>query len=384
MTAAHPRNNFDFLRIVAAVMVVFAHSYALTARMGEEPLVRFTGLEDFGSLGVSIFFVISGFLVTGSYMRRPNLPVFLGNRALRLLPALAVVVLVSAFVLGPLTTSLGKGAYLTSAKTWFYPLRNVLIYPVDYVLPGVFDANPYPHIVNGALWTLRLEVSFYLAIAVLGWRQLLTLRTLSVLSVLLGLAYEVLVFAGPSVPAQALIFCRMGLLFFLGATASAWRGDERWGDRTTWIGGGVALVVLVAAAGFKPWAMAALPLCLPPLVLVFALTPLPGIASWGRIGDLSYGLYLSAFPIQQMLVRAQGRALSPLALAFECLAIALPLAVLSWWLIERPALGLKTWLHERLVRFDAEPMTRGEVFGSNKGGLVPLTPDPERAPSREP
>src|SRR5579884_2478670 len=92
------QNNFDYIRFTAAVMVIFAHSYSLLKQT--DPLGRLTGFIDCGALAVDIFFVISGYLITKSLMRRPLIE-YVQARVLRLLPGWAVAVFFCAFIVGP-------------------------------------------------------------------------------------------------------------------------------------------------------------------------------------------------------------------------------------------------------------------------------------------
>src|SRR5262245_22570122 len=110
-------NNFNLVRLIAAALVLVSHSWPLSGTPGE-PLERFAGFS-LGHLGVDIFFVVSGFLVTGSLLDRP-LGSFLRARVLRIFPALAVNSFGTAFVIGSLVTALPVGHYLASASTWRY------------------------------------------------------------------------------------------------------------------------------------------------------------------------------------------------------------------------------------------------------------------------
>src|SRR4051794_29915781 len=159
-------NNFDLLRLFAAGCVLFTHSFALTDT-GEPAWSRTT--LDGGSLGVLIFFAISGFLVARSWSYDPRLLSFCAKRALRLLPALVVCLLLTALVLGPLVTTLSTSSYLENPATKRFVLDNATL-QTRYTLPGVFGdvPNPHPTIVNGSLWTLPLEVKSYFLIAALG------------------------------------------------------------------------------------------------------------------------------------------------------------------------------------------------------------------------
>lgn len=344
------RNSFDLVRLLAALAVVGGHACELSGHVTADPVARFTGVGGLGSLGVSVFFAVSGFLVTASFARRPNVAAYLAGRGLRLLPALALVVLMSALLVGPLATTLPLGAYFRSSQPWLYVIRNVLILPVTYHLPGVFAANPYPEAVNGSLWTLRLEVGFYLIVAVLGWRGWLRRPVLTALAGTFAFALLAAI-ASHRAPLQATLLLRSGALFFGGAAAWAWFGEDGWrSPRLRLIAAGLALAALGLAFS-RTWGDTALALLAPLPVLALASTGWPGQRGLARIGDLSYGLYLCAFPIQQLLVMRQP-GIGVLPLLGETLAIALPLAWASWHVVERPALALKPRVHRLLARFD--------------------------------
>lgn len=167
--AAGRNNNFDFIRWLAATMVVFSHEYAIIGGSGTEPLAQLSaGFATFGTLGVDIFFVVSGLLVTQSLIERKDVDFFVASRALRILPALFVVVALSAWVLGPMLTGLPLGAYLQSPAAWTYVPRNLTLIDLQWGLPGVFLHNPGGAAVNGSLWTLRPEVQIYGFLLLLG------------------------------------------------------------------------------------------------------------------------------------------------------------------------------------------------------------------------
>ena len=351
-------NSFDLLRLLAALAVVGGHAFDLTGHTQGDPLVRFTGIGGLGSLGVSVFFAISGFLVTASFVRRPNVAVFAAARGLRILPALAAVVILSALVLGPLVSRLPAGAYFASPQTWIYPVRNLLILPVDYRLPGVFAANPYPDAVNGSLWTLRLEVGFYAVTAFLGWRRWLGQKVLGAIAVALALLLFGAMFLHAPLPAVLLF--RSGLLYFVGAAVFVNVGEQGVQVRkAAWPIASYALITLVAVTN-RRWGDALLALNLPLPLLALAVRGWPWQQVLARIGDLSYGVYLWSFPVQQTLVQLQpGIGVAPLF--GETLLVVLPLAWLSWRLVERPALALKPRLHRLFARFDQAPAPQIEA-----------------------
>ena len=162
----------DVLRLGAATLVIVAHSYNLTVH--QEPFRRFGG-PDFGDIAVAVFFAISGFLVTASWISDPRTRSFVLRRALRILPGLWVVLLLTTLV-GLIVTSLSTAGYLTSLSTWRYALERSIVFSTRPDLPGVFSTNPYGAAVNGSLWTLPVEVTAYGATFLLGITGLLGRR----------------------------------------------------------------------------------------------------------------------------------------------------------------------------------------------------------------
>ena len=173
------QNNFDALRLAAAISVIFSHSFLIAeGTQNNEWLIRLTGNQSIlGLPGVFVFFAISGFLVTQSFEQTPDPWRFLAKRSLRIFPGLFVATLLSAFVLGPLVTTLPLGAYLNRPEPYDYVFGNTLLNQTVHELPGVsFVANPVGLEVNGSLCTLRLEFVMYLMVLALGMLRLLRVR----------------------------------------------------------------------------------------------------------------------------------------------------------------------------------------------------------------
>ena len=158
-------NNFDTLRLLASCAVLVSHSFPVGEGIGTpEPMSQFTHGTTLGSLAVAAFFIFSGFLVANSADRTGSLARFAQARALRILPGLGLLMLITTFVIGPLATSLPTIDYLTSPQTYDY-LQGVY-FRFRTTLPGVFESNPYPNSMNNSLWSLRVEVIFYVATAI--------------------------------------------------------------------------------------------------------------------------------------------------------------------------------------------------------------------------
>src|SRR5437588_6603714 len=133
------RNNFDLLRLVAAVSVIFSHAFLLSENSQDhDPLMILTGGQTIlGVVGVFVFFTISGYLITQSFDATASPPVFLAKRALRIFPGLLLCLLVCAFVIGPLVTGLPPAEYFTRRVTYLFLLHNAVL-DIDYNrLPGV-------------------------------------------------------------------------------------------------------------------------------------------------------------------------------------------------------------------------------------------------------
>ena len=319
-------NNFDAFRIAAALCVIIGHSFVLTGRLDQSPSLGGVHLE---YLGVSIFFVISGYLITGSWERSRSVGQYVSSRALRIAPLLFLVILLSTLLMGPIVTTAPD--YFTNPQTWRY-LVNLVLLPADG-LPGVFDANPYPGVVNGSVWTLRAEVICYLVVLLLGLLprvpQLVGFSLFAAGSMALVLLGPVTI-AGSSVSAAGgtWVYFAIAALVRLLVPRSALRPA---------IAGIVAVGWVIVAVVAPSIALPLLWLALPYVVLSVGLASTPGVRRAARFGDLSYGLYLWAFPVQQLVLLAFG----VLPLALDILVVAVITATLafgSWHLLEKRAL----------------------------------------------
>ena len=338
-------NNFNLVRFLAAGFVLVSHSWPLSATPGE-PLERFAGFS-LGHLGVDIFFVVSGFLVTGSLLARASLADFGRARALRIFPALAASAFGTAILVGPFVTTVPVLQYFTNADTWRYALQNSVTWPmgVRWWLPGAFLDNPGGPTVNGALWSLPWELTMYVMLAVLGAVLLrprgptATARLRAVVVAGAGMAAlghgvnEALELTTQFEVVQGL---RLTALFFSAAALQLQR--ERVPLRTPLFVAALALLVLAMGAG-GGW-LALYPLALGYVVLWLALVPAGRLRLYNRIGDYSYGFYLWQFPIQQWVMLRRPDS-TPLELMSIAAPITLALAALSWHFVEAPALAWK-------------------------------------------
>jgi peptidoglycan/LPS O-acetylase OafA/YrhL len=326
-------NNFDALRLLAAASVIFSHSFLIAeGTQKHEWLIRLTGNQSIlGLCGVFVFFAISGFLVTQSFEQTADPWRFLAKRALRIFPGLFVATLVSAFVLAPLVTTLEPGVYFSRPQPYQFVVGNTLLYQVVHELPGVMFVNNAAGLeVNGSMWTLRPEFIMYLMVLGLGVTRLLTLPA-ALLLLALGIAclsFDALDFLG-------------GWGWMLGFFAA---GMVLYKLRATRIFDGRVALVALAGLALSVKLRQFIPLfplfgCY--LALWLALNRRLPVIPAARFGDLSYGLYIYGWPVEEAVIWSLGGR----AMWWQVFAIALPataaIAFLSWHLVERPALRLK-------------------------------------------
>ena len=335
-------NNFNLIRFLAAVAVLFSHSYLLAS--GDEyldPVFRATGWTA-GMHAVDIFFVTSGFLIMSSLVRNPSPVHFIKARVLRIYPALIVAVLFCAFVVGPLFTKLALMDYLSNGQVYWFALANAMLepFPIQYTLPGVFGGQPYPNDVNGSLWTLPHEIKAYVGTGLLFF----TLMLLPKRDKLFPLAFFaatalVIAYYGYRIwQADGLAhdYVRLYVFFMVGGCFFILR------ERIVLSIALAGLLFVAAVACFLllknniAWNMAWL-ILLPYVLFCLAYLPAGPLRRFNALGDYSYGIYIYAFPVQQMVV-ALRPGVSPIQMSLAALPVVLVIAVLSWHFIEKPSL----------------------------------------------
>jgi peptidoglycan/LPS O-acetylase OafA/YrhL len=332
------RNNFDVLRLLAASFVLYSHSYALTAH--GEPFGDVSGWS-FGQVGVVMFFAMSGFLIAKSWSEQPHLAPFVVKRGLRLIPALVVAVSVTVFVVGPLFTVLPLSSYFADPTTWFYLVRCSFLITIFGRLPGVFATNPYPDAVNGSLWTLPVEACCYAMVAALGILGLLRRsRLLLAFAILLVLCVTPLspmslAPAGGTTSGNLPLVVVLVATFALGTLAYSLRARLH----LSWTIAAVLMTLWIVTWG-GGWAKATGILAISFAVLVLAFRTPARLRRLTAHGDVSYGIYIYAFPVQQSVAAIWG-GIDPLLMTAVAFPVTYGLAFLSWRLVERPALALK-------------------------------------------
>lgn len=323
-------NNFDAIRIAAAFAVLYSHQFALTGR----PEPSFFGLHSWGGFAVIVFFVVSGFLVTSSWYNDPNVLRFSARRILRLWPALTVVTVLTAYGLGAWVTSLPLHEYWSSRATLDY--LNILRMRIYYVLPGVFEHNPYAMGVNGSLWTIPLEVRCYVVLALAGLLRLMRWRSVWLACIALYMAWFI---TKSSADLTGHVHYGRELSAFFLAGSALFLLREHWEHRPlTWL---LALGATAAVLWAFGWRFTATLVFIPLAVIYAGTRSTPVIRRFGRLGDPSYGAYLIAFPVQQTVIHYLYPRFNFITTLLTATALTFVLAYASWHAIEKTALRLK-------------------------------------------
>lgn len=338
-------NNFTFIRILAASLVLVSHSFDLL-KVGYEPFAIISGFDTLGGLAVSTFFVISGYLVTASLLRTRSAYYYLTNRCLRILPGLIVVTVLCAFILGPIFTELPLTDYFAHPKTWYY-LENISLYLLHYDLPAVFANLPFPYAVNGSIWTLPLEFSAYLVLLAIFLIKRLNYRFILIFISLL-LFFHLKLFNLFSLQNTFLFnmhliqLNKFAIFFFCGTFIYLIREHIPF-NYTLLI---CAFIILISSFGVSlsfVQAPAIYYITWSYIVIFLAYMPLPIAKYFDKLGDISYGIYLYAFPVQQVLISLNIQVHNFWLFTLISWIITVFFALLSWHFIEKQALKLKKY-----------------------------------------
>lgn len=351
---AGPVDNFAIIRLGLALAVVVSHAFSVTTGApAAEPLVRSTGFS-LGEHAVNGFFAVSGFLVTMSYDRRGPRDYALA-RFLRIAPGFVAAVLAVALLLGPALTRLPAPEYLASPGLWRFVGATLGGFKSTATLPGLFEANPF-RFPMGTVWTLKYEALCYGGVLALGLAGLLRSRPVA-LAVVVGFAVAVaaLDLLAPEAGKGVQTALRLPLIFAAGGALYLWRDQARLS--------GLVLAAFVLATVLLQGTFAyraTLFLAEAYGVIWLALAPGLALPRLNPRADLSYGTYLYGWPIQQSLHQLWPASQS-LALLGPAIALTLAAAAASWFLVERPALGLKARLVGRPALTPALPATPGRL-----------------------
>lgn len=324
------RNNFHLMRLIAALLVIYGHCYPISGNPGPDLLQQALGIRFAGSVATDTFFVISGFLITAS-IEKSTLYHYLWARFLRIFPALVVCVALMVFVMGPLLTT--DPGYWQDPRVWTYWRKASTLTGGMGLLPGVFENAPRPS-VNGSLWTLNVEIRLYLMMFVFACLGLLKGRRLTwlILAAFIVAFFEVPRFWPFSYLTTSDRWIMPIALFLAGSFI--WR--NRYAIPLSFPLLALSLCVAALFHGTPKFEVAYFA-CLVYAVFFLAYVPaLPVI----KYRDLSYGVYLYGWPIQQLVEHFRPNSTAMFNMVWS-MAIVLALAYLSWELLEKHALRFK-------------------------------------------
>lgn len=337
--ALNKRNdNFLLIRIIAASMVIYAHAPAIAPAVNNIDIFVSLGFGNYsGMIAVNIFFLISGFLVTGSLIRQNgDIIRFFKLRALRLIPAFFINLITLALIIGPIATRLPISQYFSNSETWKYITQNMKFSThMLWSLPGVIEAGEGASIdassVNGSIWSIPAEARMYLLLGLLGLLGLFSTKRIAT-----GAIFTLLI-TGALFPQYLPLhrtWIEPGAYFGIGALVFLHRDSIR----VSWLLV-IGLIILAFITRHLPSYQATFPLALSGIVFALAYIT-PTFQFIEKYGDPSYGIYLWGWPCQQFIAHT-----IPQAGLFLHTVLSIFLSIIfgyaSWHLIEKHAMKFK-------------------------------------------
>ena len=332
------QNNFDILRFYFAFIVVIGH------------LIEISGVREFQPYGVffdtntsvTAFFVISGFLIAKSYLKSDSLKQYFKKRAARILPAYLVVVVFFALIFS-LHSNLSLVSYFSHAELYKYLISNLSFMNfIQPCLPGVFEQTGINCDVNGALWTLKIEVAFYLSVPVIIYFLEKTKRKWILLSALYisSIIYETVLIHISNTTGNNLYLMLSRQLpgfisYFASGIAIYYYYDRFLQFKTPALVLGIALILIekwMELSFFTPAALA--------FIVFFFAFSFKSFNGFAKFGDFSYGIYILHCPIIKYFTSIGAfNTYNPYIVSLLVILCVIVLSVASWYFIEKPALA---------------------------------------------
>lgn len=334
-------NNFDFLRFILASLVIVSHSYPLTGEA--EILSVFTeGQVGFGGLAVDSFFALSGYFIFQSLQRSKTVVGYIWKRLLRLYPALLVLLLFTFIVIAFVYT----GNHLTSTlkNYWEYAYNCLTLFKVRYHIKGVFESNPYQGVINGSLWTLAYEFTMYMVLMLLFIIRKNKLSYI-ILLILFLMSYFLSTFNPSFLKSsfrefflETVHLYRLATFFLAGSLLTFFdlKLLNKFYIR-------IIVCLMIIASLFLGFFNITAPILIPILVIFIGSLQIKFL-SWiaEKTGDISYGVYIYGFIVQQTVMNYL------LLSSVELMLISLPLtyimAYFSWHCVEKRMLKYKNMI----------------------------------------
>jgi peptidoglycan/LPS O-acetylase OafA/YrhL len=329
-------NGLNIIRLVLATLVIISHSFPLGG-FGPDPVLGDLGL---GSFSVGGFFTISGYLITQSRYRS-SLGSYAWKRALRIFPGYWACLIFTAFVAAA-TVGLVRGGWNIEDGAKFLAINAPMVGPSHTGLGSTLVGLPYPGAWNGSLWTLRYELFCYVAVGLaLAFAFVRQSKSLIPAGFVAVTAFSLIVY-GREADGSLADVALLVPFFLAGATLYVF-SDKIPCNR--WLAAVALVLLIVTLATGTGHSLSALPLAY--LLMWLGIEMPKAMARLGATNDFSYGTYLYAFPVQQLLVVAGAHHLGLTLYILLSIACTIPLAIASWFGVERPAQRLNNFWRNR-------------------------------------
>jgi peptidoglycan/LPS O-acetylase OafA/YrhL len=336
------KNAFDLLRLLLAACVMITHGILIGGYALQDPLMYFSkGQTDLAEFGVMGFFALSGFLIAASFERAGNIFVYLSHRALRILPGFWLCLVITAFVFAPAIFCLTGRAlhdfkFTGQDSSLDFLINNWLLKIRQWNIKDVLSHSPYEQSLNGSLWSLYPELLCYGFTMLAGISGLFSKnKSLYLIIAVLFFSFFAINFSfspgfGPTIftlsPALKLYAA-----YVAGTLVYVFRDHLVLDKRGTLFLAAFTLLLL-RFGGFK---------LASPLLIAMNLINIFQLFEFKVKYDVSYGLYIYGFIIQQFLYTLIGNRLPPLLFITITLFASALAGTLSFLLVERPFMNLR-------------------------------------------
>jgi peptidoglycan/LPS O-acetylase OafA/YrhL len=333
-------NNYDFLRLFAAICITYSHSFNNITNYIEPLFYLSAGGIKIGDIGLLIFFSISGYLIAKSAVTSSSVKNYFWKRILRIQPLLIIVCILTVFLLGPFFTTLTIEQYFSNINSWTY-FRNIFpLTGMQFTLPNVFSNYAGETGVNGSLWTLVVEERLYLLLGIIFLKPKFNKFSLYLVAGICNFFYLMnIIFQPDAVPYLNTISGFYTILFLNASVLFLLELDFNKNLIKYLSISFLFCLISVIYPAFVFLQLFAFP------VFIVSIAQIKGILNKaGRYGDFTYGIYVFSFPIQQMLNSVKLVKENPYKLFLLTIIIVLPLSALSWHLVEKNFLRLKNYV----------------------------------------
>lgn len=333
-----------FLRFLFATCVIFTHSFDLLLQNNTESIMQLSNKQLNASyVGLYGFFIISGFLIYESFQNSARVTSFMWKRFLRLIPGLFVVSILTVVFCGFILTNLSFTSFFLSKEPFLYIIKNsTLLHKLEWFLPGVFENNPNKGTINGSIWTICYEAFFYICLASLFFFKKLNNRFLFVglFFISIVLKYPLSNYKWLYIPYTTIGIYHMftfAQFFLAGMILNTFKNIFH-NERRNFYIFLASLVLFVFSIMLKQVQISAVVLL--PLFVISAAHIKGKLNFFGKYGDISYGIYIYSFAVQQTLIFYNPQ-IEPLILFLYAFPISVVFGILSWHFVEKKALSLK-------------------------------------------